>query len=90
MATDRSGVIVAANVPQTFAPTSRLRLGYIIQNNSNGDLWVNDLGTPAAFAPPSFRLVPGASFESILGYRPSQSISIIGATIGQPFTGRVW
>lgn len=87
--TNHSGTIAADNVAQQLMPANPIRKGFWIQNNSSGDLWVNDLGAATA-AQPSLKLEMGDYYESPAGGAPVGAISIIGATLGQTFSAREW
>lgn len=87
--TNISGTITTGGTAQqlTTTPTH----GFLIQNISSGDLWINDVGASAAInGTGSIRLSPGAYFETPVGYSSPNNISIIGATTGQAFSGRKW
>jgi hypothetical protein len=88
--TDRSGSITAGGSAQALMAANANRLGWQLQNNSNGDLWFNEVGSTAVAAQPSFKLAPGDSYESPVGATSTAAISIIGATTGQTFTAREW
>lgn len=90
--TDRSSKITTGGTAQSLMGTNASRKGWFIQNQSTGDLWFNELGTAviSASTPQSFRLVPGAYYESSMGGAPGTAISIIGATTGQAFIAREW
>jgi hypothetical protein len=66
------------------------RIGYWIQNNSAGDLWINEIGGTAAASQPSIKIVSGALYESPVTGCPVGAISIYGATTSQAFTAREW
>jgi hypothetical protein len=85
-----SGTITAANTSQGILAANAARVGFWIQNNSTGDLWINELGAAAATAQPSFKLPAGALYETPSFVRPTASVQIIGATAGQAFTAREW
>lgn len=87
---DKSGTIAVANTAQTLMPTSNLRNGFSVQNNSAGDLWINELGNAAVIAQPSLKIASGALYETPRGYPCPYAISIIGATLSQAFTAREW
>lgn len=81
---DRSGTIAAANAAQSLMPANPNRRGLFVQNNSTGDLWLNELGQSAVAGQPSIRIPSGAFFET----NSRSSVSILGATLGQAFTAR--
>lgn len=84
---DRSGTITSGGVAQTIAAANSTRNGFLIQNNSIGDLWLSSLGTAAA-TQPSLWIPPGTfyQFEGV----PLTALSLFGATTGQAFTAREW
>lgn len=85
--TDISGTITLGGTAQTIAAANGGRLGFWIQNNSSGDLWINTLATAVA-SQPSLKIAAGALYESPVGLAPVGAISIIGATTGQAFSAR--
>jgi hypothetical protein len=88
-ATDRSGAIQQAGVAQQLMAENSKRVGMWIQNNSVGDLWINELGD-AAPTPPSIWLAPGMLYEWHNEGVPSTAISIYGAALGQAWSAREW
>ena len=47
-----SGTITTGGAAQTVMTANSYRCGFTIQNNSSGDLWVNELGGTAAASQP--------------------------------------
>ena len=90
--TDGSSTITTGGTAQTLFAAAAERRGYTVQNLSSGNLYINDVGGTAVTtaAGSSFTLAPGALYESPDGGRPTQAISIIGATTGQAFAAREW
>jgi len=88
--TDRSGTITLGGTAQTLMAANPLRRGYLIQNNSAGTLWFNELGVTAVQASPSISIAAGALYQSPSPGTSALAISIIGATTGQAFTAREW
>lgn len=86
---DKSGTITLGGTQQTLMAANTDRKGYLVQNVSAGDLWINDQGNAAA-TQPSLKLIPGAYYETPLTGAPRTAISIFGATTGQAFTAREW
>jgi hypothetical protein len=81
--TDRSGGIVAGGVAQQLAPANAARKSLTVQNISDADLWINEIGGDAAVATAgSWRVPAGAVFAA----STNRAISIIGATTGQKVT----
>lgn len=74
-----------AQVALAAAPN---RMGYDIQNQSAGSLWVRDDGTAATADASSMEIPAGALYETPIGFRPTGAISIIGPTTGQAFFAR--
>ena len=87
--TGASGTITTGGTAQNAAAANASRRGFALQNNSVGDLWFSTIAT-AVQSQPSFKLPPGAYYESPLFGGGVGAISIIGATTGQAFTGREW
>jgi hypothetical protein len=80
---DRSAAIVTGGVAQSLAAANTTRRALYGQNISAGDLWINEVGGPAAVSTlGSYRVGPGESFS----VSTNRGISIIGATTGQAFT----
>lgn len=93
--TDRSGTIAAGGTAQQVAASNAARRYLLIQNLSNGVLWVNTTG-PAAVGQPSIALKAGAAANDGTGgaivfegnFIPTGAVSILGATTGQAFAAR--
>jgi hypothetical protein len=88
--TDRSSTITTGGTQQTLMSTNSSRHGFMVENTSNGDLWINELGSSAVQASPSIKIASGNLYESPVGGASTAAISIIGATTGQSFTSREW
>jgi hypothetical protein len=87
--TSISGTITLGGTAQVLQ-AAQSRRGIWIQNNSAGDLWINDLGATAVLAQPSIRLATNAVWQTPDGGASPLALSIIGATTAQAWTGRVW
>ena len=87
--TNISGTLASASAAQQIAAADANRRGGWIQNNSTGDLWLNDLGT-ATVGGSSLRLVPGALYEFPATGVPTGALSMIGTATNQAWSGRVW
>ncbi len=85
-----SGTITTGGVAQQLAPGNSARNGYWVQNNSAGDLWVNELGGTASASQPSIKIAAGQIYESQVRSPCPYAISIFGATTAQAFTAREW
>jgi hypothetical protein len=88
--TDRSGTITLGGTAQSLTAANPSRKGYLIQNNSAGTLWFNELGATAVQAAPSISIAAGALYQSPSPGASALAISIIGATTGQAFSAREW
>ena len=86
-----SGTITTGGTAQQLAAAFAGRKGCAIQNQSAGDLWINDLGTAAA-TQPSIKVPAGAQYLCGAGGGGASAgaLSIFGATTGQAFAGREW
>ena len=87
---DRSGTITLGGTAQSLMAANPSRKGYLIQNNSAGTLWFNELGATAVQAAPSISIAAGALYQSPSPGASALAISIIGATTGQAFSAREW
>jgi hypothetical protein len=77
--------ITLGGTAQTLFAANSSRMGWSIQNTSNLDLYVNDLGTATIT---SYRITPGSEYNP--ASVNSSLISILGATTGQTFVAREW
>jgi hypothetical protein len=84
---DRSGTITLGGTAQVLMPVSPNRRGCLVQNNSVGDLWVNDVGT-AAIGGSSIKVPAGAQYACV-GVTGA-ALSVFGATTAQAFAAREW
>lgn len=86
--TGRGGSITAGGTAQQLAATNSSRRGFLIQNTSAGDLWINwSGGTAAVGSTTSYRLgATTGAYEFPASYCSTAAISIIGATTGQTWT----
>jgi hypothetical protein len=87
--TDKSGTVTSGGTAQTLMAANVYRVGFWVQNQSTGDLYISDLGTAAA-SQPSLKLSPGDYYEAPMNGIPRTAISIYGATTGQAFAAREW
>lgn len=89
--TDRSGTITLGGSAQTLMSANSSRHGFFVQNQSNADLWINDLGSSASASQPSIWLPAGAFYtcDALSGVSVG-SISIFGNTTSAPFAAREW
>lgn len=81
--TDRSGSITTGGTAQQLAAANAARKSLTIQNISDADLWVNEIGGTAAADTSGSWKVPAGSVFSV---STNRAISIIGATTGKKFT----
>jgi hypothetical protein len=82
---DKSGAIAAGGTAQTAMTANGGRIGFIFQNLSTGDLWVDFTGT-AVQDKPSIRVGAGDTLQASNQQCPVTAMSVIGATLGQKFT----
>jgi hypothetical protein len=90
---DKSGVIATGGVAQTLMAANAIRGGWFVQNKSNGDLAINEIGGAAALtsSSSSILLQPGESLGETGAEGVSiAAISIVGAVTGQEFAAREW
>jgi hypothetical protein len=80
--TNRGGTITTGGTAQSLAPANANRRSLTGQNQSAGDLWINEVGGTATNAQPSFRVTAGATFS----ISTNQAVSIWGATTGQAWS----
>jgi hypothetical protein len=89
---DASSSIMLGGQAQKLLDTNARRRACLVQNTSNGDLWLNISGAATAAAqPPSVHLGPGDAYECPPpGSIPSGAFYIYGAATGQTFTALEW
>lgn len=81
--TDRSGSITTGGTAQQLAAANAARKSLVVQNISDADLWINEIGgTAAADTAGSWKVTAGSAFA----VSTNRAISIIGATTGKKFT----
>lgn len=85
--TDKSGTITTGGTAQNAIAANTLRKGWELQNTSSGDLWFNTLAV-AVVGQPSFKLSPGQTYQTDMGFADTGAVSLIGATTGQTFAAR--
>src|SRR3972149_3148872 len=86
--TNRSGTLTAASVAQQIMAANLNRKYLLVQNVSSGNMWIN-FNTNANLNQPSILLLAGGgSFDSEGSAIITDSVSIIGATIGQEYTAK--
>ena len=86
--TDRSGTLAAGSVAQQIMAANLNRKYLLVQNVSSGDMWIN-FNTNANLNQPSILLLAdGGSFVMEGSAIVTDSVSIIGATIGQQYTAK--
>ncbi|MGU3286442.1 hypothetical protein [Methylobacterium mesophilicum] len=85
--TSRSGTIAAGGTSQPLMPANTSRRGFVIQNQSPGDLYINGLATATADQN-SLKISSGDYYETQINHVGTGALSIIGATTGQAFYSR--
>jgi hypothetical protein len=88
--TNKSGTITLGGTAQVLMAANTSRKGWLVQNNSAGTLWINELGATAVQNAPSLSIAAGALYTSPTPGASNAAISIIGATTGQAFSAREW
>jgi hypothetical protein len=88
-AADGSGAIAAGGSAQSLFGGIVPQNGFLVQNNSSGNLWISDVGV-ASSGGASLQLGLGALFVTPPGYKPAGAVSIFGPTTGQVFAARRW
>jgi hypothetical protein len=88
--TDRSGTITLGGTAQTLMIANASRKGWLVQNNSAGTLWINEIGGTAVQAQPSISITAGSLYTSPTPGASNAAISIVGATTSQAYTAREW
>lgn len=94
-----SGAIISGGSSQLLADTNTKRHGFILQNRSNGNLYINFIspaGTSATDG--NFEIASGTYWEMpFFNYNADETtfggydkIYIYGATTGQQFTAMEW
>lgn len=86
---DRSGTITEGTTAQELMPSNTGRGGFWVQNLSEDNLWLSEIGTAAA-SQPSLLVPPGSLYETPVTGCTLSAISIYGATTGQAFSAREW
>ncbi len=81
--TDRSGSITAGGTAQQLAAANANRKSLTVQNISDADLWINEIGGSAAVDTTGSWKIPAGSAFSV---STNRAVSIIGATTGKKFT----
>lgn len=89
-ASDGSGTIANGGTPQTLfggvIPTN----GYFIQNNSDTDMYINDVGAASSSGASIKLAATGGSWTTPTGYKPPGLVSIFCATSTKAFAARRW
>lgn len=86
---NRSGAITTGGQPQALLPANPNRNGFLVQNVSAADLWINDQGDAGAVQP-SLRIPANSEWRTPDGASVTTAVTIFGATAGQAFSCREW
>ena len=86
-ATSRSGTITVGGTAQQLMAANVNRRGFVIQNQSTGDLFVNGLAAAAADQN-SLKIAAGDYYATDAHHVGTGAISIFGSTTGQAFYAR--
>lgn len=87
---DRSGTVTLGGTAQTLMSENSPREGFMVQNTSAGDLWINELGGTAAATQPAIKIAAGQTYETPANLPCPYVVSIFGVTTAQAFTAREW
>ena len=87
---DHSGTITVGGSSQTLMASNASRHGCSIQNESQYDMWFNELGSSAAASEPSHLLPAGGEWICPSNGIPTTVINIYGGAAGQAFSAREW
>ena len=91
-ATDGSTTITSGGTAQNLFSGVTPPNGWTVGNpdSSTESLWVSDTTTAAANAAGCIEVQPGAVYETPLGRKPIQAVSVIAATTGHKITASSW
>ncbi len=84
---DRGGTIETGGAAQELLPARPARRWIAVQNQSDGDLYIDEEVT-AVVGQPSIRIEAGALYETMASMQPTGRWTIIGATTGQAYAVR--
>lgn len=85
--TSRSGTVTAGGAAQVLMPANPSRRGFTFQNQSTGDLYINELGVAAADQT-SLKVPAGGYFTPPPQQSSTGAVSVFGAVTGQAFFAR--
>lgn len=80
----RSGTIATGGTAQQLMAANANRRGFVLQNQSSGDLYINGLATATADNN-SLKIGAGGYYETPVHHVGTGAISIIGATAGAAY-----
>jgi hypothetical protein len=86
--TDRSGTLGAASVAQQIMAANLSRRYLLVQNVSSGSLWINFNANANLNQPSILLAADGGSFVMEGSAIVTDSVSVIGATLGQAYTAK--
>jgi len=86
--TDRSGQLEREHAPKMIMMPNPSRAGWMLQNQSNGDIWVSDLPLTAAPRSPSIRVSPGETYFSPGWGCPTGPVTAFSTAPNQVFAAR--
>jgi hypothetical protein len=84
--TDHSGSLAVGGAAQTIMPANNYRSYWRLQNQSQAEIWWNDIGPAVVGQPGSYRLGPGAMRETPVGGAGIFPLSAVSATSGVQFS----
>ena len=83
------GTVTTGGSAQTLFSGAVPANGYMIQNTSAHDMWINDEGT-AAVGSGIYLASKSAPFITPPGYKPPGVVSLLGTTTSDTFVARRW
>ena len=89
-ASDGSGAVATGGSAQMLFGGAVPINGFLVQNNSAGDIWLCDVGIASPGGASIHLLANGGLFATPPGYKPAGAVSLYGATTGQIFAARRW
>ena len=85
---DRSGIL--GTTPVLVFSANASRNGYRLMNLSHADIWYSETGTAVVNGSGSFRLSPGAFFESTPGPVTINAVSFVGTALSLSYSAGEW
>lgn len=87
---DGSGTITEGGSEQSLFAGAAPVHGFMVQNTSDTDLWVDDVGTAAAGGSSIYLAPLSPPFITPPGYVPAGPVTVFGPVTGKQFMARQW